>query len=88
MTFEEALIQLKEGQSLCRLEWPNASKGVYIAVEFPAQDCDNIEIQEENNFDSFINIPFIYYVSNTKTVFPWIPSFCDLFADDWVVINE
>lgn len=68
--FEDAVMYLKRGFKLTRRGWNG--KGQYICIQRP----------DEN---SKMTLPYIYIVTVTKELVPWVASQTDVLTEDWVI---
>jgi hypothetical protein len=72
MTFSAALELLKAGQAVDRAGWNG--KGMYIQLQEPDDG-------------SLMTLPYIYMVTVTGDLVPWLASQTDLLADDWQLVE-
>lgn len=73
MDFGEALNFLKIGKRVARIGWN--CKNMYIAVEFPDEDSE-------------MDGMYMYICNSSEELYPWNPGQQDLFAEDWIVLND
>jgi hypothetical protein len=87
MTFEEALIKIKEEKRLTRRHWP---KGKFVFLvkgsSFKVNRPPLLGIfKEGTEVDYHPHIDIRY---EDKTVGVWHPQTYDLLADDWAIVND
>lgn len=73
MSFSEALIQLKNGNSVCRIGWNG--KGMYIKIQF-------------TDANSKMTLSYIYMKTVQNDLVPWLASQTDILAEDWMILAE
>ena len=73
MTFSEALLCVKDGESVQREGWNG--KGMWIALQVPDEDTD-------------MTLPYIYMKTADHHFVPWLASQTDILAEDWDVFIE
>lgn len=75
MDFSEALKRAKAGEKIAREGWNG--KGLFVMAQFPDEH-------------SKMGNPYLYIDATALggELNPWVPSQTDLFAEDWVAINE
>lgn len=80
MTFGEALIELKDGKKMSRLNWNG--KNMWIQLKWPSENSE-------------MTLPYIFieypkghpaYPNGSKV--PWLASQTDLLSEDWQIIVD
>ncbi len=74
MDFSEALIELKNGQHLCRAGWNGSGLCV---LYIPAAKIEGWTYTAH----------FVLNVPKTETFSTWVPSSSDLVAEDWEIYH-
>ena len=72
MDFSQALVQLKEDKKITREGWNG--KDMYLELQRP----------DEN---SKMTLPYIFMVTVTKDLVPWLASQSDLLVEDWKIVE-
>jgi len=71
-SFSEALVAVKQGDSIQRIGWNG--KGLLVKAQFPDEH-------------SKMTFPYLYIEYPDGSKRPWHPSQTDIMADDWTVIG-
>lgn len=71
MDFGKALLLLKDGKAVTRSGWNG--KGMWLALQVP-------------DAHSKMTLPYIFMLTVTGHLVPWVASQTDMLAEDWKVV--
>lgn len=72
MTFEDALIMLRQLKRVSRKGWNG--KGMWIQLQIP-------------DSDSKMSLPYIYMKTASGNFVPWVASHTDILSSDWMLVE-